>query len=395
MTPPPRFVTLPEMRRAAHARLPRDVWNFGAGGAETETSRRRNRRALDRLAITQNILVDVRQIDLRTSLLGVPLSWPVAVAPMGGLVLFHPEGDVEMARGCGLADTLQFLSGATGWSVEDVAKAGSGPKMFQLYHHGDRGWVGELLARVDACGGYHSVCLTVDVQVIGRRERDIVNRYDPREAMKVAPNPRGPDSSYQARLTWDDVAWLQKTTKLPVGIKGIMTVRDARRAVDMGVRIIWVSNHGGRQLDHTEATIDALPRIADAVGGRAEIIVDGGFSRGTDVLKGLARGATVVAVGRTALWGLAVDGAAIGRCPDGSEPWHRLCAWRRVRRAARIYLLRDAAVGDALEQTGQCRAAGAGIRGDGTAGQGRRRRPGPLHPRPRAAAQPAGCAGRS
>src|SRR5436309_5812870 len=201
MTPPPRFVTLPEMRRAAHARLPRDVWNFGAGGAETETSRRRNRRALDRLAITQNILVDVRQIDLRTSLLGVPLSWPVAVAPMGGLVLFHPE-------------------------------------------------------------------------------RDIVNRYDPREAMKVAPNPRGPDSSYQARLTWDDVAWLQKTTKLPVGIKGIMTVRDARRAVDMGVRIIWVSNHGGRQLDHTEATIDALPRIADAVGGRAEVLVAGGFSRG-------------------------------------------------------------------------------------------------------------------
>src|SRR5213594_1091992 len=104
----PRFVTLPEMRRAAHARLPRDVWNFGAGGAETETSRRRNRRSLDRLAIAQNILVDVRQIDLRTSLLGVPLSWPVAVAPMGGLVLFHPEGDVEMARGCGLGDTLQF-----------------------------------------------------------------------------------------------------------------------------------------------------------------------------------------------------------------------------------------------------------------------------------------------
>ena len=310
MTPPPRFVTLPEMRRAAHARLPRDVWNFGAGGAETETSRRRNRRALDRLAITQNILVDVRQIDLRTSLLGVPLSWPVAVAPMGGLVLFHPEGDVEMARGCGLADTLQFLSGATGWSVEDVAKAGSGPKMFQLYHHGDRGWVGELLARVDACNGYHSVCLTVDVQVIGRRERDIVNRYDPREAMKIAPNPRGPDSTHQARLTWDDVAWLQKTTKLPVGIKGIMTVRDARRAVDMGVRIIWVSNHGGRQLDHTEGTIDALPRIADAVAGRAEIVVDGGFSRGTDILKGLSRGATVVAVGRTALWGLAVDGAA-------------------------------------------------------------------------------------
>jgi len=214
-----------------------------------------------------------------------------------------------MARGAAQGDTLQFLSGAAGWSVEDVAKASTGPKMFQLYHHGDRTWVADLLARVEA-SGYRSVVLTVDVQVYGRRERDIVHRYIPREAMKKAPNPRGPDNSYQARLTWDDVAWLQKTTKLPVGIKGIMTVRDARRAVDMGVRIIWVSNHGGRQLDHTEGTIDALPRIADAVAGRAEIVVDGGFSRGTDILKGLSRGATVVAVGRTALWGLAVDGAA-------------------------------------------------------------------------------------
>jgi isopentenyl diphosphate isomerase/L-lactate dehydrogenase-like FMN-dependent dehydrogenase len=303
-----RFVTLPEIRKAARARLSRDAWNFGAGAAETETTRRRNRRALDRLAIAQNILVDVREIDLGTSLLGVSLSWPVAVAPMGGLVLFHPEGDVEMARGCGRADTLQFLSGATGWSVEDVAKAASGPKMFQLYHHGDRGWVAELLARVEA-SGYSSVSLTVDVEVLGRRERDIVNRYNPREAMKIAPNPRGPDMHYPARLTWADVDWLRKTTRLPIGLKGIMTVADARRAVEAGVQIIWVSNHGGRQLDHTEATIDALPRIADAVGDRAEIVVDGGFSRGTDVVKGLARGARVVAVGRTALWGLAADGA--------------------------------------------------------------------------------------
>ena len=308
-----RFVTLPEIRRAARARLPRDAWNFGAGGAETETTRRRNRRALDRLAIAQNVLVDVREIDLRTALLGVPLAWPVAVAPMGGLVLFHPEGDVEMARGCGQADTLLFLSGATGWSVEDVARAGAGPKMFQLYHHGDRGWVAALLARVEA-SGYHAVCLTVDVQVLGRRERDIVNRYDPREAMKIAPHPRGPDPGYQARLTWDDVEWLRKTTRLPLGLKGIMTVRDARRAVEAGVRIVWVSNHGGRQLDHTEATIDALPRIVDAVGGRAEIVVDGGFGRGTAVLKGLARGAAIVAVGRAALWGLAADGAAGVAC---------------------------------------------------------------------------------
>ncbi len=308
-----RFVTLPEIRKAARARLPRDVWNFGAGGAETETTLRRNRRALDRLAITQHVLADVREIDLRTSFLGLPLSWPVAVAPMGGLVLFHPEGDLERARGCARADTVQFLSGAAGWSVEAVAAASNAAKLFQLYHHGDRAWVADLLARVEA-SGYLGVCLTVDVAVLGRRERDIVNRYSPREARKIAPNPPGPDPEYQARLTWADVEWLQKSTRLPVGIKGIMTVRDAQRAVESGVRVIWVSNHGGRQLDHTQATIDALPRIVDAVAGRAEIVVDGGFGRGTDVLKGLARGATLVAVGRTALWGLAADGAAGVAC---------------------------------------------------------------------------------
>ncbi|HUG37285.1 MAG TPA: alpha-hydroxy acid oxidase [Candidatus Limnocylindrales bacterium] len=303
------FVTLPEIKRAARRRLDRDAYNFGAGGAETETTLRRNRRALDRLAIAQNILVDVRHVDLSTQLLGVPLSWPVAVAPMGGLVLFHPEGDVEMARGASAADTLQFLSGATGWPVEDVAKGGEGKRMFQLYWHGDRGWVKELMARVEA-SGYLSVSLTVDVQVYGRRERDILSRFNPREAMAKAPNPRGPEPEYQARLTWDDVEWLRKATKLPVGIKGIMTARDARRAVEMGVELIWVSNHGGRQLDQTQATIDALPPIVDAVAGRAAIVVDGGFSRGTDVIKALARGATVVAIGRTALWGLAADGAA-------------------------------------------------------------------------------------
>ena len=306
---PPRFVTLPEIRRAARQRLPREVWNFGAGGAETETTRRRNRRHLNRLAIGQNVLVDIREIDLRTSLLGVPLSWPVAVAPMGGLVLFHREGDLEMARGTAQADTLLWLSGSTGWPVEDVARAGAGPQMFQLYHHGDRGWVGELLARVEA-SGYHAVVLTVDVQLYGRRERDLLARWSPRKAMEIAPNPRGPNPEYQARLTWADVEWLLKTTRLPVGIKGIMTVRDARRAVDMGVRLIWVSNHGGRQLDHTQSTIDALPPIVDAVAGAAEIVIDGGFARGTDVVKGLARGATAVAVGRTVLWGLGADGAA-------------------------------------------------------------------------------------
>jgi isopentenyl diphosphate isomerase/L-lactate dehydrogenase-like FMN-dependent dehydrogenase len=127
--------------------------------------------------------------------------------------------------------------------------------------------------------------------------------------MSHAPNPRGPDANYQERLTWDDVAWLKKTTRLPIGIKGIMTPRDAKRALDTGVELIWVSNHGGRQLDQTQGSIDALPPIVDAVAGQAAIVVDGGFNRGTDVIKALARGARVVACGRTMLWGLAADGA--------------------------------------------------------------------------------------
>ena len=307
------FVTLPEIHRAARARLPRNVYNFGAGGTETETTLRRNRRAIRRLAVRQDILVDVRNVDLTTSLLGLPLSWPVVIAPMGGLVLCHPEGDCEMARGAAKADTLQFLSGATGWSVEAVAAAAPGPKMFQLYHMGDRAWVADLLARVEA-SGYLSVCLTVDVQVYSRRERDILARWSPREAMLKAPNPRPPDPNYPARLTWADVDWLRKTTRLPIGLKGIMTPRDARRAVEAGVELVWVSNHGGRQLDATQASIDALPAVREAVGDAASIIVDGGFSRGTDVLKGVAWGADAVAVGRTALWGLGADGAAGVAC---------------------------------------------------------------------------------
>jgi len=145
-------------------------------------------------------------------------------------------------------------------------------------------------------------------------ERDIVARWSPREAMLKAPNPRPPDPDYPARLTWADVDWLRKTTKLPVGLKGVMTARDARRAVDAGVELIWVSNHGGRQLDATQASIDALPAVRDAVGDAASIIVDGGFARGTDVLKGVAWGADAVAIGRTALWGLAADGAAGVAC---------------------------------------------------------------------------------
>jgi isopentenyl diphosphate isomerase/L-lactate dehydrogenase-like FMN-dependent dehydrogenase len=304
-----RFMTLPEIEQAAKNALPPQLWDFGAGGAETETTLQRNRRALDRLALRPRVLVDVSQRDLSTTFAGLRLPIPLALAPMGGLVLFHPQGDCEMVRGAGPSGTLAVVSGVTGWSVEEVAKEASGPLLFQLYHFGPRSWVQELLGHVEA-SGYHAVCLTVDLAVYGRRERDIMRRYDPRSAMDVAPHHRPKEESYSERLTWDDVAWLQEILSIPLGLKGIMTAEDARLAVEAGVEIIWVSNHGGRQLDHTLATIDALPEIVEAVDGRAEIMIDGGFSRGTDIVKGIALGAKVVALGKTALWGLAADGAA-------------------------------------------------------------------------------------
>jgi isopentenyl diphosphate isomerase/L-lactate dehydrogenase-like FMN-dependent dehydrogenase len=303
-----RFLTLPEIRRAAKRILLPGAWAFGAGGAETETTLRRNRQAIQRLAIRQRVLVDVREVDLTTSFLGLQLPMPIAIAPMGSLILFHPQGDVEMARGAAPSKNLAVVSGVTGWSVEDIARVAGGPLIFQLYFAGSRSWAQELLSRVEA-SGYHAVCLTVDLQVYGRRERDLHLRFDPRAARAQAPNPSPPDMNHQARLTWDDVAWLRSILKVPLGIKGILTAEDAKRAVESGVQIIWVSNHGGRQLDSAQATIEVLPEIVDAVGGRAEIIIDGGFSRGTDVIKALALGAKVVAMGRTMLWGLAVDGA--------------------------------------------------------------------------------------
>jgi isopentenyl diphosphate isomerase/L-lactate dehydrogenase-like FMN-dependent dehydrogenase len=259
-------------------------------------------------------LVDVSQRDLSTTFAGLKLPVPVALAPMGGLVLFHPQGDCEMVRGAGPSGTLAVVSGVTGWSVEEVAKEAAGPLLFQLYHFGPRSWVQDLLGRVEA-SGYHAVFLTVDLAVYGRRERDIMGRYDPRSAMDVAPHHRPKEMSYSERLTWDDVAWLKEILSVPFGLKGIMTAEDARLAVEAGVEIIWVSNHGGRQLDHTLGTIDVLPEIVEAVDGRAEIMIDGGFSRGTDIVntdivKGIALGAKVVAIGKTALWGLAADGAA-------------------------------------------------------------------------------------
>ncbi len=309
--------TLAMVEARAKEVLPPEVWAYGSGGASSEATLERNRRALQRLAIEQRVLMDVRNIDTTANFLGMELPSPIIVAPMGAMFRFQPDGDVEMARGAGRAGGLSVVSGVAGWPLEEIGAAASGPLMFQLYWLGDRDWVAEKLQHVVA-GGFKCFCLTVDMASYSRRERDITIGISGRQSGGPAPAPANRDT--QAGLNWDDVEWARRQTNLPFGLKGILSAADARIAVDAGVDFIWASNHGGRQLDDGRGTIEVLPEIVDAVQGRVPIIVDGGFRRGTDAIKGLALGATLVAYGRTVLWGF--GRRRCGRCrarPEAAE----------------------------------------------------------------------------
>ncbi len=295
-----QYRTLPMFEARAREILLPDALAFAAGGAATEATLDRNRWALQHLALEQRVLMGVKTVDITTSFLGLTLPTPIIVSPMGGMYRFHPEGDVEMARGATRDGGLSVVAGGAP-GLDKVAAAASGPLIFQLYWLGDRDWVSDKLQTVHAAG-YKAFCLTVDTAAYSRRERDIVLNMPVRRAA-------GPLPDTQSALTWDDVDWVKEQIPLPFGLKGIMTAQDASTALDHGVDFIWVSNHGGRQIDDGRATIDALTEIVDVVNGRVPLIVDSGFRRGTDAIKALALGATLVSFGRTALWGLAVGGA--------------------------------------------------------------------------------------
>jgi glycolate oxidase len=300
------FMTLPEIRRAGLANVPRPVWDYASGGAESETTLRRNRRAMSHYVFRPRVLRDVSQIDTSTTFLRMPLALPVMIAPMGSLCLLHPDGDVAMARAAGRLGTIHWLSTMTASTPEEVAAAATGPLIFQLYFRGSNEWAERLFRQVEAAG-FRALALTVDSAAYGRRERDIERRIDFRD------HPHGIDvpmerGRRQATLTWKDVEWLQQATPLPLILKGVECAEDARLAVEHGVAAVYVSNHGGRQLDHAPAPIETVAEVVDAVAGRAEIVVDGGFQRGTDVLKAIALGARAVCVGKAAAWGLAAAG---------------------------------------------------------------------------------------
>jgi glycolate oxidase len=296
------FESLQEIVATARRNLPQDLWDHLSGGSDSETTLLRNRQALDSLALRQRVLVDVRKIDISTTLLGQKLASPVFFAPVGGFVGFaHPEGACNVARAAVAHGTAAFISTSAKPSLEAAAAAVKEPLIFQLYVRADRKWVEDILDRAKAAG-YRALCVCLDRNYYGRRERDIIARANVREGFG--------DPSYQMALNWNDVGWMKKRMGKPLILKGIATAEDARLAVEHGADVVYVSNHGGRQLDHAQGTIEVLPEVVAAVGGRAEILWDGGVLRGTDVVKALCLGARAVGVGKLLGWALGAAGEA-------------------------------------------------------------------------------------
>ncbi len=316
------IVNVLDYEEAARKKLPKEVYDFIAGGAEDEISLRGNREAWGRIQLRPRMLVDVTNVDTSTEILGLRPSFPLLLAPVAMHKLADPEGEQATARAAAAAGVLMVLSTMSTYTIEEVAAAAAGPKWFQLYVNPDRGVTRKMVARAEEAG-YKALCLTVDVPYLGRRERDLYNQLQfapdmvPRnfEGM-VDTEPYAAQNTLTAQaaslidpgMTWEGVDWLRSITSMPVLVKGVLDAEDARIALDHGVAGIIVSNHGGRQLDGVPAPVEVLPEIVEAVGGRAPVLVDGGVRRGTDIVKAVALGAQAVLVGRPYVWGLAARG---------------------------------------------------------------------------------------
>lgn len=313
-----------DFEEAARAKLPAMVYDYYAGGAQDEVTLRANRAAFERTCLRYRVLVDVSQRDLATTVLGQRVAMPILVAPTAFHGLAHPEGEVATARAAAKAGTILVLSTFSNAPLEDVVGAAPGAVWFQLYVYRDRGATKALVERAEAAG-CKALVLTVDAPLLGRRERDVRRRFHLPEGL-VASNllaagyghvPAEGSGSGLAKyiaslldpsLSWKDLGWLRAITRMPLLVKGIVRSDDAVQALEHGAAGVIVSNHGGRQLDTAPATLDVLPDIAEVVGDRTEVLLDGGIRRGSDVVKALALGARAVLAGRPVLWGLAVDG---------------------------------------------------------------------------------------
>ena len=315
------FPTLHNIVKAARATLDDNAWDYLIGGADTETTVKRNRRALDRWAFRPRVLNDVRDVDVSGALLGHALRLPVILAPIGSLQDLHPEGGVPPAKAAAEFGTLSMLSSVCYPGLEKVADAAPGEsRIFQLYVRGDDEWVDDHVRRAVE-NGYMAFCMTVDLDYYGRRERDLAKGH-----LSTARKTMATGEDFQKQLNWDKVKRFKDTHDIPLIIKGITTAEDAARAVKEGVDVVYVSNHGGRQLDHSRGAIDVLPEVVDQVGDKAQIIVDGGIMRGTDVVKAMALGADAVSLGRLQGLALAAAGhAGIVRVLELLEDEVRIC----------------------------------------------------------------------
>jgi isopentenyl diphosphate isomerase/L-lactate dehydrogenase-like FMN-dependent dehydrogenase len=296
------FQNLHEFVRKARANLNQNAWDYIIGAAETETTMRRNRMALDEIAFRPRVLRDVSRVDASVDLFGRKLRMPVMVAPVGALEIFDPEGAAAMVRATGKFGIAHMLSSVSAPGLEKTAEAAPDAlRLFQLYVRGDDAFVEDYVGRAIA-KGYAAFCLTVDTAHYSRRERDIAKRYVRSTRLRVS------GGDFQMGLSWRTVKLIKDKFKIPLVIKGIATAEDAKMAVDHGVDWIYVSNHGGRQLDHGRGSLHVLPEIVEAVKGRAKIMVDGGVCRGSDVVKAIVSGADLVGIGRMQCWALGAGG---------------------------------------------------------------------------------------
>src|SRR5438552_13209214 len=294
----PQFLTLQEIYHAARRNLPPGPWAYLIGGAETETTVLRNRQALDQIAFRPRVLRDVSRIDSSAKFLGQPVRLPVMLAPIGGLESIVEGGAAAAARAAAQFGMPQMLSSVCQPGLEETAAAANTVRVFQLYVRGDDAWIDDWVRRARA-NGFSAFCLTVDVAAYSRRERDLLGRFvKPWRARAIE------GAAFQAGLSWDQVKRLKDKHDVPLILKGIATAEDAELAVQHGVEVVYVSNHGGRQLDHGLGSAAVLPEIVAAVGSRAEVWVDGGFMRGTEVGKALARRGKTVGLGRLRRLGL-------------------------------------------------------------------------------------------
>jgi isopentenyl diphosphate isomerase/L-lactate dehydrogenase-like FMN-dependent dehydrogenase len=303
-TAPGDLHNLHELVAKARQNLNQNDWDYIVGGAESETTLRRNRMALDTIAFRPRVLRDVSKVDASVSQFGRKLRLPVVLAPVGSLESFHAAGAESVVRAVEEFGCAHMLSSVCEPGLEDLAKAApKALRLYQLYVRGDAAWVDDHVARAIE-HGYAAFALTVDTAHYSRRERDIAKRF------VTAGRRRVQNRVAQASLDWRTVERIKKKFKIPLAIKGIATAEDAALAVEHGVDWIYVSNHGGRQLDHGRGSTAVLPEIVTAAKGKAKIMVDGSFSRGTDIVKAICLGADWVGLGRLYCYGLAANGAA-------------------------------------------------------------------------------------